>query len=162
MFKTIALVVALLGCSSSDGDDFGSACSKNETQLCACPGGAMGAQTCAADGSAWGKCECMPEGAAGTGGGAGTGSGGAAGATGAKECEEDADCPTVEKPWCVEHKCIGSIEAVAGDDCSAPHVSCVDRTYCDGESCLVGKASGKACEADEMCASGHCAGGNCD
>lgn len=120
-----AITWLLLGCSS--GDDF-SACSENETQECACPGGAMGAQSCNADGSGWSKCQC---GGGGSGGGAGTASvGGAAGLGGAalKECTTDKDCLSQEKPYCIDFICVYRL---------APDESCdPNGTYCaPGYSC---------------------------
>jgi hypothetical protein len=48
--------LALLACGDDGGE--GRICVRGETQSCACPGGAIGAQECSADGRGWESCVC--------------------------------------------------------------------------------------------------------
>ncbi len=84
----MGLVGAALACSSpkksanrSGGFGGGSdqhVCAPGDTQACACPAGAQGAQACNTDGTAWEACLGCPD-VGGTGGMAGAGTGGAGG-----------------------------------------------------------------------------------
>lgn len=140
MLKYLVFFALALGCSS--GDDF-AACTVNQTQACACPGGTMGAQACGADG-AWGKCQCAASGGEagkGVGGGAGTsvaGTGGDAGAATEKECEVDADCSELSKPICQDWTCQDLVPL--GGECRSKYgpggatAPCVAGTICKDEN----------------------------
>lgn len=81
-FFSLALVVLMLGCSSSDdgnrgqggesGSSSGRVCVPGSTQTCVGPGACDGGQSCAFDGSGWGPCDCGSGGTSSGSGGTGT------------------------------------------------------------------------------------------
>lgn len=58
--RIFLVVTSLMAAVTACGGE--RACDPGETQLCVCPGAAVGAQTCGADGRSWSACVCPGEG----------------------------------------------------------------------------------------------------
>ena len=137
------------GCAGGEKTDQGGggSCTPGQSQACACPNGAMGAQSCALDGSSFLACECSePSGASQTGSGEDTaGDADVGGSDSASEGSGDPGGDTTGGPVCgdgVEDpgECDEADPAFCPDDCP-PAAGSTSGDPCAGVPILAGSVA---------------------